>query len=155
MRLNRKEKAFTLSELLVTIVLSSIIIALAFFALTSVQRQTTSIQKNLNQQQKLQFLERLLWQDFNSFSVTFTKKTDILSFSNEIDTINYIFDNSYIIRESDTINLKINKELFLDGKSVDNGIVDALKINTLDGQYEGNTIFVFKRKDASFYMNQK
>lgn len=153
MTLNKKIDAFTLSEMLVVLVISSIVISMAFLGLLLVQKQLKSIQDNLDNQQQMQFTERLLWRDFNSYSVRYLPAEDILFFKNSTDSLSYIFDENFIIRNNDTLEIPIiEKQLFLDGLEVQSGVIDAIKIETYP-IYRNKKLFIYKTKDASFYLN--
>ena len=77
MAIDKKIKAFTLSEMLVVLVISSIVIAAAFLILTMVQKQFMVVQKNINNKQEINFFERLLWRDFNTYTINYQKKKDL------------------------------------------------------------------------------
>ena len=150
----KKINAFTVSEILVVLVVSSIVISIAFTVLNLVQKQTRVIQTNFSKQQQSILLHRLLWQDFNLYKVEYDYSGDRLIFSNNVETINYFFENEYVLRELDTIKVKIdNKVLFLEGNEVNKGLVDAIELYT-EKQYQSNKIFVYRKKDAAYYINQ-
>jgi len=150
----KKINAFTVSEILVVLVVSSIVISIAFTVLNLVQKQTRAIQTNFTKQQQSILLHRLLWQDFNLYEVEYDYSDDRLIFSNNVETINYFFENEYVLRELDTIKVKIdNKVLFLEGNEVNKGLVDAIELYT-EKQYQSNKIFVYRKKDAAYYINQ-
>lgn len=149
-----KLPAFTLSELLIVMVISSIVISMAFLVLSMVQKQVSVIQRNMRDQQKIQFLERLLWKDFNQYQIRFNNTTQTLECANLQDTIHYLFTNRAVIRENDTIMIALtNKKLFLDGQEVQKGFVDGIELQTTQS-YSNRKLFVYKPKDASFYLNQ-
>lgn len=153
MKLTKKIKAFTLSELLVVLIISSIVISLAFLILSMVQKQVATIQKNVNIKQQIQFIDRMLWKDFNQYSVSYNDKEDKLICTSPIDSLTYKFYDTFVLRNKDTLPIEIlNKTLFLDGKEVSSGVIDAIQLET--PPVFGNTeIFIFKSKDASFYIN--
>lgn len=150
---SKKVDSFTLSEMLVVLVVSSIVISITFLALSMVQKQVRIIRKNVNIKQELQFLERSLWGDFNSHKVEYLDKQDQLLFTTSQGEIVYEFDDEYILKEQDTFLVKINdKRMYLDGQEVKSGVIDAIKLETFP--IFGNTnVFIFKTKDASFYIN--
>ncbi|WP_406755908.1 PulJ/GspJ family protein, partial [Tenacibaculum maritimum] len=82
MKFNKKIKAFTLSEMLVVLVISSILISLTFLILSMVQQQVEIIQGNLKRKQQVQFLERVLWKDFNEYSVVYNQENTIFLLKN-------------------------------------------------------------------------
>ncbi len=154
MKINTKIKAFTLSEMLVVLVISSIVISIAFLTLSMVQKQIGTIRKNMANKQEIQFFERILWNDFNSYAITYFEKEDKLLFKNPIEALEYEFNEEYILRKQDSFLVKINeKQFFLDGKEVKTGAVDAVKIQTSPA-YGNTSFFIFTTKDASFYMNE-
>ena len=150
---HKKVDAFTLSEMLVVLVVASLVISMTFMVLNLVQKQVTSIRKNFSTQQQIQLLERLLQQDFNTYTIRYNQTKDMLELTNEIDTITYIFNDEYVLRQTDTIRVKIlNKAVFLDGELITSGFTDAITINT-EQLYNTNKIFVYQHKDASHYLN--
>lgn len=154
MAIDKKIKAFTLSEMLVVLVISSIVIAAAFLILTMVQKQFMVVQKNINNKQEINFFERLLWRDFNTYTINYQKKKDLLMLTNNIDSIQYSFFKEYTIREKDTFFVQITtKELFLDGNKVVNGVIDAIKIKT-NPLFGSKKIFIYTSKDATYYLNK-
>lgn len=154
MAIDKKIKAFTLSEMLVVLVISSIVIAAAFLILTMVQKQFMVVQKNINNKQEINFFERLLWRDFNTYTINYQKKKDLLMLTNNIDSIQYSFFKEYAIREKDTFFVQITtKELFLDGNKVVNGVIDAIKIKT-NPLFGNKKIFIYTSKDATYYLNK-
>lgn len=153
MKITKKIDAFTLSELLVVLVISSIVISMSFLILSMVQKQVQGIRENLHYKQELQLLEQHLWKDFNTHTIEYFKNKDALLVTNSIDSLNYYFYGDYIVREKDTFSVKINsKQLFLNGEEVKTGYIDAIKLET--SPIFGNTkLFISKTKDASFYLN--
>jgi len=140
--------------MLVVLVISSIVIAAAFLILTMVQKQFMVVQKNINNKQEINFFERLLWRDFNTYTISYQKKKDLLVLTNDIDSIQYSFFKDYTIREKDTFLVQItSKELFLDGNKVVNGVIDAIKIKT-DPLFGSKKIFIHSSKDATYYLNK-
>lgn len=153
MKTIRKIHAFTLSEMLVVLVISSIVISLAFVTLTLVQKQVSVIKNNFNERQEIQFLERILWHDFNSYSVEYHKQSDTFFLKNSIDSIQYVLNDTFVVRNNDTLAVSIkNKQLFLDGSQVQDGIIDAIRLET-NTNFRNNLVFVYKFKDASNYLN--
>ncbi len=149
----RKIKAFTLSELLVVLVITSIVVSLTFLTLRLVQKQITSIQTNFNDQQEIQFLERALLQDINTYNAYYDSKNDVLKLSHGKDSIHYEFTDNYIVRKKDTFQLKlVDKRFLIDTKEVKTGWIDALQF-TFNQSYSTKNIFIYKIKDAAHYMN--
>jgi len=150
---NKKLNAFTLSEMLVVLVVSSIVIATAFAVLNLVQKQVFSIKGNFSKQQQNQTLERVLWKDFNTYKAYYNKVEDIIEFTGDTNSVMYTFNTDFVLRNTDTIATKISdKTFFLDGKKVTDGDIDAITIFT-EKLYDTNKIFVYKHKAADYYIN--
>lgn len=154
MKKKAKIHAFTLSELLVVLVISSIVVTLSFLALSNVQRQVRAIHLAFEKQQKIVKLERLLSMDLNKREAFYDEGKNTLLFANATDTIVYQFTKDKVYREKDSMDLSCeNKQFYLDGNQVVSGAVDALEFSFSD-TYSEKGFFVFKRKDASYYINQ-
>jgi lipopolysaccharide export LptBFGC system permease protein LptF len=154
LKINKKINAFILSEMIVVLILTSIVVGLAFSVLTLVQKHMNGIQNNFYHNTELNKLEQSLWLDFNRYSrINYDDRIDKLEFSNEIDSIIYKFSENYIIKDIDTFNIQLqSKSLFFDGNSTDKGIIDAIKLET-SKTFQNQHLFVFKQNDASQFMN--
>lgn len=154
-RLNRKTKAFTLSEMIVVLILTSIVVGLAFSVLTIVQKQMFAIQNNYNQRLELNKLEGSLWLDFNRYSrITYDETEHKLQFSTEIDSVDYRFNEHGIIKSTDTFPIQIVHKLFyFDGEICGAGRVDAIKLETSNA-FQNQKLFVYTSNDAAIHMNQ-
>ena len=149
-----KIKAFTLNEMIVVIILTSIVVGIAFSVLSLVQKHMLSIQINFNKNQEINKLEQSLWIDFNRYSkIKYDRNKDELIFMSAIDSTNYKFSTNYIIKETDTFNIQLqNKLFFLGGKKTNQEQIDAIKIETSE-KFQNQILFVFKQNDATTYMN--
>ncbi len=151
--LYKKTKAFTIAEMLVVLVISSIIITITIMVLNLVQGQIRSIQTIYKTNIELRLLERGLWQDFNSHRIYYDDSKSQLLCASEKDTIIYTFNTGYITRNLDTIKTAIvDKRIFLDGEEIKNGSIDALEIH-LSKEIKNKKLFIFKTNDASHYVN--
>lgn len=151
----KKVEAFTLSELLVVLVIFGIVISIAFLALQLVQKQIKEIQANYRGQQEIQLFERVILNDLNSRKAFFYKEKNQLLLYGFNDSISYTFGRSYFLREKDTFNLKIvAKEFLLDNKKITNGSLDAIRFR-FNQLYNTKELFVYTIKDAEYYMNLK
>lgn len=154
MKLNRKTEAFTLSEMIVVLILTSIVVGLAFSILTIVQNHMKAIQKNLDFTMELNKLEQSLNLDFNRFSkIEYDDLNGVLLFSNEMDSKNYVFRENYIVKDLDTFQIELsNKQFYFDGIATTAGYIDAVKLET-SKTTQNQRLFVFKRNDATLYMH--
>ncbi|GAA3774404.1 PulJ/GspJ family protein [Flavobacterium ginsengiterrae] len=152
----RKLKSFTLSELIVVMIITAIVVGMAFSVLRIVQKQIHAIQTNFEKTSILVLFEQKLWQDFNDTNnIVYDSAKQLLIMTSEIDTITYSFKENFCMRNHDTIKLKIipNKALFK-GQEIKTGQVDALSIFA-ETELPGYQIFVYKKNDLTFLMNQE
>jgi len=153
--LSRKVKSFTLSELIVVLIISMIVVGIAFSVLTLVKKQIGKIEKNYHLTTQLSLFEEQLWRDFNtSQEIVFDAAEQNLVMTNGLEQTVYHFESSYVVRNADTLRLQLTIDtIYLDGKSVRDGLTDALKVTAYQDIPQYN-FFVYKKNDASLYMNR-
>tara|TARA_R110002072_G_scaffold7503_2_gene40928 strand:+ start:725032 stop:725508 length:477 start_codon:yes stop_codon:yes gene_type:complete len=144
----RKYKAFTLTELLIGIMLTMVIVGLSYSVLSLILRNMNAIEENLHISTELSLLEQQLYVDFNSLGLVIYNKTDEeILFTSPIDTVRYNVTESIIIRNLDTLNNTQNDMTFyFEGNQVQEGIIDAIKIDFLE---RDQNIFLYKVNDAT------
>jgi len=148
-----KVKSFTLAELLVVMIITVIVVGLAFSVLNLVQRQIRSIEKNFRKTTELSLLEQQLWQDFNQHS-TVIYSVDKITLQSDLDTIIYAFTPQYSLRDNDTISAKLKVDkIYYEGREVKSGLIDAISLSG-DKQLPDYSIFVSAAMDGTHYMNQ-
>lgn len=73
----------------------------------------------------------------------------------EMDTITYSFQNDFILRDNDTIKLKlVIDKILMEGKLIKNGDIDAMSISG-EAELPKYKIFVSKRNDLTLSINQE
>jgi len=151
-----KTPSFTLPELLVVMIITSIVVGMAFSVLRLVQNQIHAIQINFEKTSRLALFEQQLWQDFNDKSIIqFNQQENSLRMESEMDTVMYSFQGNYILRNTDTIKLKLQiNKLFFDGKAVQRDTIDALSISG-KAELPDYEIFVSRKNDLTYFMNQQ
>jgi type II secretory pathway component PulJ len=151
---NKKIEAFTLSEIIVVLILTSIVVGLAFSVLGLVQKQMLAIQTNYNKSLELQKLETSLWIDFNRYpNIRFDTSEDQLIFKHELDSIFYTFSKDIIIKVQDTFLIPVEtKQFYFDGVRSKTSNIDAIKLKTAKA-HQNRELFIFKKNDATTYMN--
>lgn len=153
MRLNKKVSSFTLSEMIVVLVISTIVISLAITTINLVQQQIMIIHRNFEKNTEIRLLERALLFDFNKHHIEYNKLDEKLVCTSINDTIVYSFKPNYILRNNDTLNISISENtVYLDGKKVIDKNIDAISLYLSKG-FLNRRIFVSKQKDAAHYMN--
>jgi type II secretory pathway pseudopilin PulG len=150
---NNKVKSFTLSEMLVVMIITVIVIGIAFSVLSLVQKQIRSIEKNFSKTTELSLCEQQLWQDFNSHNTIWSDKTKIV-LQSDTDTVTYTFNDNFTMRKNDTIRARLAiSKIFFEGREVNNSYIDAVSISA-NAEIPDYSIFVSSRPDAAHYMNQ-
>lgn len=154
MQTNRlKIKSFTLSEMIVVLLLTIIVVGLAFSVLRLVQKQMGGMQKNYENGTEVNLLRQALSIDFATYpNSSYNDATNTLRFENELGSKEYIFEAKWIIRQKDTFTLKLNsKAFYLDGMEYPSGQIDALQLET-DKELGSKVIFVHAENAADEYM---
>lgn len=153
MKITRKIKSFTITEMLVVMILSAIVITIAVLVLNLVQKHFLAIRQNLANNTELKTLEQVLWFDFNTHITTFDKPKNSLLCISPLDTVKYTFFSKFVLRNKDTIKVSVvAKDLLLDGGKALKA-VDAMQLK-LSREHQEKELFIYKAKDASHYMNQ-
>lgn len=150
-----KVPSFTLAELVVVMIITSIVVGMAFSVLRLVQNQIYSIQTNFEKTSNLALFEQQLWQDFNEKEVIlYNENENKLQLQSEIDTVSYSFQDQFILRNTDTIHLKLQLvTLFFNGKKVTQDTIDAMAISG-KAELPDYEIFVSRKNDLTLFMNQ-
>lgn len=148
-----KVQAFTLNEMVIVMIISTIVIGLAFTVLTLVQRHMWSIKQNFSLNTEFNRLEQTLWIDTNKFNtIKYNETEQEIKFKSILDSTSYQFRSEYVLKDRDTFHIKIEQQKFyFNGNEVNEGTVDALQLK-LSKQYKDQTIFVFKHNDATQFI---
>lgn len=144
-----KLKAFTLSEMLVVLAITAIVVGLAFVILNLVTKQIRLISTNYTNDTEVDKLENALWIDFNAYeTVIFNKQNKTLYLSNSNRRITYIFSDNYSLRNQDTLIRVDGLNTYFLGAEQNTGSIDAIELSI-----DAKKVFVSKKSDASFYLN--
>ncbi|MBS7256735.1 PulJ/GspJ family protein [Flavobacterium branchiicola] len=151
-----KIKSFTLSELLIVMIITAIVVGMAFSVLRIVQKQIHTIQNNFEKSSTLALFEQKLWQDFNEpHEIIYDRTKQIVIMTSDIDTVTYSFQEKFSMRNRDTIKLKITPgRAFFGGKEINSGSIDALSLFA-ETELPDYQIFVSKKNDLTTLMNQE
>lgn len=155
MKLNTKLKAFTLSEMLVVLLLTTIVVGLAFSVLGLVQRQIQDIGDNYERNTEFNLLRQSLWIDFNHYDgVWYDANKSELVFANELNETVYGLHEGFITKERDTFYVEIDElQFFFKGEVQTSGEIDALDFG-LSRKNGSQQLFVFKRNAATSHLNR-
>ncbi|MEP0262323.1 prepilin-type N-terminal cleavage/methylation domain-containing protein [Dokdonia sp.] len=148
-----KIPAFTLSEVLVVLAITGIVIAIAFTVLRLVTKQFTTMRLRYEQRTEVtKFKQRLLF-DFNKASnVSWSEKNQQLDITTQNEVVTYEIASDYVLRDTDTIPFKVeNTSFYYLGDDVEEGSVDGLTIGiTISGR--PIHFFVSRTVDAEHIM---
>lgn len=151
--LNKKIKAFTISEMLVVLVISSVVVGLSLTVLSLVQKQLKTMNENQAKNTEIQQLERALTRDFQRYELSYNHKNDQLKGLSVIDSVIYRFNENFVLRNTDTLWVPIYKSVrYLNGTSVSENEIDAIQLQW-SKEFPEKKLFISKTKDAAFYMN--
>ncbi|WP_222984556.1 PulJ/GspJ family protein [Flagellimonas meishanensis] len=152
----KKITAFTLNEVMVALLITTIVVGMAFSVLRLVQQQMYGISVNFERNTQVDLLRQGLWMDFNRFDrVRFDAPRQQLLFVNEVETRTYHFYDGLVVRDRDTFHIKImEKSRYFNGEARFSGEIDALDLHTAK-EHGGHRIFVFKRNAATSYLNRQ
>ncbi len=150
----QKIKAFTLGEMLVVLLLTTLIVGAAFSVLQLVQGQMQSIATNYEKQTRVNLLQQSLWLDFNRCeAVWYDASQQQLFFKNENETVTYQWVATKILRETDTFYIKTKEfQVFFQGDPVPQGEIDAIDFTT-DKQSGTKRLFIYKTNAATSFLN--
>ncbi len=150
MLLKNKAKAFTLSEMLVVLALTSVVISLSVVLLGVLQKQLGNLYETSQKVTEICLFERVLLRDFQNGNVHYNPIEKRLTTVSEMETVVYLFEPDFVLRNNDTLAVAIvDFALFMDAVQVSSGPVDAIDLH-----FENTKIFVSKQKDATFYTDR-
>ncbi len=138
--------------MMVVIVISAIVVGLAFTILGIVQKNMRSIEHNYEYQSAIQSLETSLTIDFNKYPIAiWNSSKNELVLSSPIHKKTYTFATDSIVNDLDTFALKTkNTTYYLEGNEVTSGRIDAVKL-TFNRTADKHRIFVYKHNDPTIH----
>lgn len=148
-------KAFALQEMIVVLLITTIVVGMAFSVLNLVQKQMGSIEDIYEVKLEANKLRQSLWIDFNRYSyINYDIKKEELHMANAMETKYYAFTDSTIVTARDTFAIKLkDRAFYFKNENVEVGELDALELVT--NKESGNQqIFVYKQNASATYLNQ-
>ncbi|TBN04484.1 hypothetical protein EYD45_07510 [Hyunsoonleella flava] len=140
--------------MIVVIIITTIVVGMAFSVLAMVQKHMKGIQANFNKTLEIEKLEQVLNIDFNRHTkIEYDTINDELFFISEIDTVAYQFTENHVITPMDTLHIPLHhKQFFFNGLKVNYGRIDAIKLETTK-TFLSQNVFVYKRNDATLFLD--
>lgn len=149
MKISKKIESFTLSEVLVVLVVTAIVVAIAFSVLRLTTQQYAAINSRYKERAEIQKLKQRLYTDINTMNeVSWNAKERKLLVKNKERSVTYDWTADYLIRNMDTVSYNTKEiRLFYKGVEVEEGIIDGIEIELLrTGQ--PIRLFVSRKLDA-------
>lgn len=152
--LTKKIKAFTLHEMLVVLLITALVVGMAYSVLRLVQIQMNGISSNYEQTTEVRLLKQRLWIDFNQYDrIWYNAANRELLLSNEIKEVTYQFQKELVLKGQDTFHVKTKELLpYFEAGTINEGEIDALDLFIEGGN--GTRLFVYKRNSATSYINR-
>ncbi|MEO1012826.1 MAG: hypothetical protein AAFX53_16115 [Bacteroidota bacterium] len=152
MRINTNRiKAFTVQEMVVVLLITSIVVGMAYSVLHLVQQQIGGIAEVYREKSEADRLRQLLWIDFNRYAyIQWDAKKEYLYLSNELGGKQYDLSQDRFISERDTFYIPLESaKFFFNNREVGSGEIDAMELLC-----KGRSIFVYKENAPDTYLNQ-
>ncbi len=151
MEYDKKIKAFTIIEMIIVIIISTIVAGLAFSVLSVVQKNMRSIEANYTEKTTLQQLEQSLVVAFNTYTEVYWDEQEMqLLLKSPIAETMYQFYTDSIVTDRGVFKLKVHEKLlYHKGEIIDSGRIDAIKLNFSE-KNDFQRIFVFQQKDVAY-----
>jgi competence protein ComGC len=151
--MSRKLQSFTISELLIVLIITSIVVGMAFSVLELTRKEIDKINQNKKFETEINQVELKLSIDMNSFAESKILDKNIL-FKNEVDSVQYeILEDKLILKEDTLLSNVIDIKCFFKGHKVEKGDFDACKFIVEMKKDIYATIFVYKINDATTDLN--
>ena len=151
---HKRVKGFTLSEMLVVMFITVVVVGLAFSILRLVEGQMMESRKRYVLKTEVNLLRQVITKDLNSISRAYVSPDgqEALLF-NEIEEFKYEFNKEYILRNRDTFKINLKKKLFFFGgvQLTNPREFDAFEL-VLDDKV-GTTLFFAKKNAAESYLD--
>jgi len=126
----KRVSGFTLTEMLIVLAISTIVVGLAFAIISLFSKNVRHIQNNYQSTTENHLFQNQLAIDFNRYhKIVYHNIEEELKFISPLDSVVYKFNDEIVLRGLDTI-LKTNyrKELFFSGDNASHGSIDAIKL---------------------------
>ncbi len=144
-----KIKAFTLSEMLIVLVITTIVVGLAFGVLRLISQQYTQVKLVYERENEIALLRQMLTQDFKGTISLETSPGDLqLKIEKAQDTVVYVLEEHVLERNNEKVMIGVDRlQAYRDGIIVRRGQIDGLLLKIGEAG-RVKTIFVSKMNSA-------
>lgn len=126
-----KIRAFTLSEMLVVLIITSLVVGLSYSVLQLVQKQMRGMEAEYETKTEMNRLQQALWLDMNQCDRAFVQTNpNSIIVSTPKEQLIYFLLADKIIRQRDTFYLEpFDIQYYLDSQNVISGEIDAILLD--------------------------
>jgi len=148
-KLFKKIPGLTIMELLVSVIIATFIVGVCFMVLNLVSKNIFQIQNNYDEGMQFNMFKEQLVIDMHSFpDMNYNEFKKQLKFTSPIDSIVYYLDDTFLLRNTDTLSISLQETSFYFlGAKTKRGNVDALKVVAKSNPNE-NSFFLSKETDV-------
>lgn len=149
-----KIQAFTLSEMLVVLLITTLVVGLSYSVLNLVQQQMNGMGDHYDKKAEMNRLKQALWLDFNLCDRVYIQdRNSQLVFDAPTRNGSYVFLQDRIIRQQDTFYIgNYGKQFYFENSSVTIGELDAILLNS-ELETQNSELFIYKSNSATSYIN--
>lgn len=152
---NRKIKAYSLTELLIAMVIIVLVMGFAFFTLNYLQQKVRVYSNHLLAKLAYTTTERVIWQDIHQHSLAIVdQQQKQFLFSTPVETISYSFTEGSLSRNGQQLlETFYSLNFYFKGHEVKNGRFDAIEIELTPTMDKPSYLFFFLPQSASLYFS--
>jgi len=149
-----KIPSFTLSELLMVMLLTVLISGICYMVLGYVQKKITVFTTHVDTSLHINTVEHLITNDLNRFdNIHWFAQNNMIVFKNPIDSVMYEFKDNALLRNKVLLLEPINKKaFFFRGVPIPSGVLDAFVLEIQDPVGLPLKIFFTQPKSAALYV---
>jgi len=146
---SKKVQAFTLNEVLIVLVITSIVVAIAFSVLQLVTKQYNAINIRYEERTEVLKLQQRMFIDLDqSYNATWSSlEEQLIVYDHKESFVTYDIIGNVLMRDDDTLSTGISgATFFLKGDEVEDGTIDGFEIEFIES---GREIGFFVCRDLS------
>ncbi len=144
-------KGFTLSEVLIVLAISGIVILAAFEVMFLLEKHMKTLRGNINYKEEVEVVEYVLLNDLNTHKSYYSYKEKAIYLYSLKDTLVYRFKGTVFTRKKDTLSNNVKSYcFFFAGNKIKEGCFDALFLEFY-GKRKDVNVFVSAPNDAAVY----
>lgn len=150
---NSKVRAFTLNELLITMMLMIFVMGFTFLTLNYIQKKVAVFSSSLLNTVEYVSAEKMVWQDIQQFTFAeVNQKDQTIVFSSPLSKTKYSFSEYRFTRDNQQLLKSYTLILFYyKGKQITDGRFDAFEIKIYPPEKAPINLFFFFPKSSKLY----